>query len=48
MTSVDDKAMTLARVDMVELLAHVARETTETAREVRENYAAYISGAGSV
>ena len=45
MTSVDDKAMTLARVDMVKLLACVA---CETAREVRENYAAYISGAGSV
>ena len=45
MTSVDDKAMTLARVDMVELLARVVRETAETAREVHENYEAYINGA---
>ena len=45
MTLVDDKAMTLARVDMVELLARVVRETAETAREVHENYEAYINGA---
>ena len=45
MMSVDDQTMKLAKVDMVELLAHVARETVEMACEVRENYATYISGA---
>ena len=48
MTSVDDKMMTLAKVDVAELLvcvARVVRETAETVREARENYAAYTNGA---
>ena len=47
MTSVDDKTMTSARVDVAELLACVARvacEIVETARAARENCAAYTSG----
>ena len=48
MTSADDKTMTSARADVAELLvcvARVVRETAETVREARENYAAYTSGA---
>ena len=48
MTSADDKTMTSARADVAELLvcvARVVRETAETVREARENYAAYASGA---
>ena len=48
MTLVDDKTMTLAKVDVVELLVCVAcvvREIAETVREACENYAAYTSGA---
>ena len=46
MTSVDDKTMTSARVDVAKLLACVARvacEIVETARAAREKCAAYTS-----
>ena len=43
MTSVDDKTMTSARVDVAELLACVARVACEIVETAREKCAAYTS-----